>query len=140
MSMTKTFQTCALLGSIAGCFLVGLYGGPIAKGAYSALFPAPEYAIGDYSKIYGVAGSQVVLFSTSTCPYCKKTRTLLAQLGVSYHDYLIDKSSEADSEFKKLGGSAVPLLFVGDRRIRGYRESTIRDAIDLLPKVPVKHG
>jgi glutaredoxin len=140
MSMTKIFQTCALLGSIAGCFLVGLYGAPLAKGTYFALFPAPEYKIGDYSQIYDMAGKQVVLFSTSTCPYCEKTRALLAKLGVSYQDYMIDKSPEAETAVRKLDGSAVPLLFVGARRIKGYRESTIRHAIALLPKANQSHG
>ncbi|HEY0178115.1 MAG TPA: glutaredoxin [Dokdonella sp.] len=59
-----------------------------------------------------------MLFSTSTCPYGRRVRALLADAHVAYRDFVVDASDDAEQRFRALDGSAVPLLFVGPRRIR----------------------
>lgn len=125
----KIAKILGLLVVIAGCYFAGLYGGPAARGLYARLFPEPPYVVGHYEALYAEAGKPVVLFSTSTCPFCKKTRELLSARKIPYTDYVIDKSSSAERRFKELGGKAVPLLFVGNRRIVGFNEQVIEDSV-----------
>lgn len=113
-------------------FTAGLALGPKAAGAWRAAFPPPEYTTGDFSTLHTAANSRVVLYATATCPYCIRTRQLLDAAGVAYREYLIDESEQAQADFIRLGGRVVPLLFIGERRIAGYREQTIRDALAAL--------
>jgi mycoredoxin len=133
-------QLCVL-----GVFLgAGLWLGPGARTAYAQLFPRPAFTTGDFSAIYREAGTSVVIYTTSTCPYCKRARALLDRQGVAYRDYLIDESEEFDRQFIELGGRGVPLLLIGERRIVGYREDTIAESLRLLDpvaaRVPPKRG
>ena len=43
--------------------------------------------------------------------------------------------SEADAaEFQKLGGQYVPVIYIGERRIAGFREQAIDDALAEIEK------
>ncbi|AND67840.1 hypothetical protein ATSB10_03860 [Dyella thiooxydans] len=84
---------------------------------------------GDYGAIYATAGKSVVLYSTSTCPYCKKVRALFAKNHVDYTDYVIDKSRSAIASFKDLKGGPVPMIFIGDRKIIGFNEKVIMESV-----------
>ena len=131
MRLPKATLPAAIL---MACFIGGLFGAPLARVTYARLFPPAEFVAGDYSRLYAEAGKPVVLFSTSTCPYCKQTRALFDAAGVQYADYVIDESESAEQKFKSLGGSTVPLVFIGDREIRGFREATIRHSLALVRK------
>lgn len=129
----KTLKLLSLIGILALCFAGGLYGGPMVRTAYSRIFPKPPYVTGNYGKLYADAGRPVVLFSTSTCPYCKKTRALFDKEGIAYTDYVTDKSAVAEKKFKEQDATAVPLVYIGHRKIMGFNESTIKAALALLP-------
>ena len=64
--------------------------------------------------------AQVVLYSTSTCPYCKMTRAFLAKHQVPYVEMDIERSRVALQQYDQLGGGGVPILVVNDKIIRGY--------------------
>lgn len=127
--MLKTMLWCALL---AGGFALGLFAGPKAVGLYRTWFPPPEYRTGDFAALYARAGHPVVMYATVTCPYCAKARALFARHGVRYTEYQIDRSAAASADFQRRGGVGVPLLFIGDRRIEGYRERAIIEALETL--------
>ena len=116
------------------CFVVGIQAGPHASSAYHKLFPEPEYRTGDFSALYAQAGQEIVMYSNSTCPYCIKARELFAKEGVKFTEYQVDKSKAAAAEFQKRGGQYVPLLYIGEREISGFREQAIRDAIIAIDK------
>lgn len=128
-SVLKILSFCVL---IAAGFGIGLYAGPKAVGAYRTLFPEPQYTTGDHRALLTKAGTPVVMYATSTCPYCAKARTLFAKQGVAYTEYQIDRSQEANAEFLAMRGIGVPLLYIGDRRIDGYREQVIVDALTAI--------
>lgn len=114
-------------------FLGGLYLAPVVNTAWHRWFPTPEFVSGDFSALQAAAQSRVVLYATATCPYCAQVRRLFDTAGVSYREYRIDASEAADAEFRRLDGRFVPLLFIGQRRISGFREQAIRDALAALP-------
>jgi glutaredoxin len=114
---------------IPAFFVLGLYLGPNIAGVYHEYFAPGQYTTGDHAALYAKAGNEVVMYATTTCPYCAKTRELFAEQGVKYTEYQIDKSEAANTEFLAKGGIGVPLLYIGERRIDGFRETTIREAL-----------
>lgn len=134
--MRTLARSAVVLLLACAAFFAGLHGGPLLGKAKLALFPSQEFAEGDYSALYQDANASVVLFSTSTCPYCTQVRALLDDAKVTYTDYLIDKSEAADAKFRSMDGVAVPLLFVGDRSIRGFRPESIQQALRRSGAIP----
>lgn len=61
----------------------------------------------------------VVLYATSWCPACARLRTCLASSGVAYDERDIERSPEADAQYRELGGGGVPLTLVGADVVRG---------------------
>ena len=72
----------------------------------------PEF-VSDY-------GNRVVLYATSWCGYCKKTRALLRDNRISFTEYDIESSSKGRDEYNQLNGDGVPLLIMDGEIIRGY--------------------
>ncbi|MEO5627158.1 MAG: glutaredoxin family protein [Dokdonella sp.] len=114
----------------------GVVAAPHSRAQYERMFPEPAYVSGDFLALYREAGKPVVMFSTSTCPYCKRTREWLASANVDYRDYVVDQSDDARKRFEHVDGGPVPLLFIGDRRIVGFREDTLRESLALLKPPP----
>lgn len=120
------------LALVAACLAAGLWAGPHLRAAYAHWFPPPEFVTGNYEALYRQTGKPVVMFSTSECPYCRKARELFKREGVDYQDLVIDQSPDANRQFEALGAGGVPQLFIGDRRITGFREKAIRDSLTLI--------
>lgn len=133
MNMRLLTRWLLPVAALPAFFLGGLHFAPAASNAWRSWFPPPEFVSGDFSALQAAAQSHVVLYATSTCPYCAQVRRLLDGAGVSYREYRIDASTAADAEFRRLDGRVVPLLFIGQRRISGFREQAIRDALAVLP-------
>lgn len=76
----------------------------------------------------------VVLYSTSWCPYCARTRAFLQQADIPYTEYDIEKSDRAMREYEQLNGHGVPVIKIGDKVIQGYDPSMIRKALDTLSR------
>jgi mycoredoxin len=130
--MHTALRWALVLLLVPACFVAGSTAGPHLQALQRAWFPEPEFVRGDWSHLLERAGAQVVVYATSTCPYCARTRTLLEDSGVSFREYLIDQSPQAQRDFVALEGRGVPLIFVGERRISGFREPAIREALQWL--------
>ena len=74
----------------------------------------------------------VVIYATSWCPYCAKTRSFLQAADVSYTEFDIEKSEQAHQEYQRLGGRGVPVVKIGDKVIYGYDPDSMRTAIEQL--------
>jgi len=70
----------------------------------------------------------VTLYSTSWCGWCRKTRALLAELGVQYVELDVDRDPRARSELLRLTGGSfgVPVLDIGGTVVRGYSPDRIK--------------
>lgn len=66
------------------------------------------------------ASAPVVIFSTSHCGWCTRAKQYFASKGVSYEERDIERSPDAEAEFKRLGGRGVPLILVGSEKIEGF--------------------
>lgn len=76
---------------------------------------------------------EVVLYATSWCGYCRKTRTLLKAHGIDYREFDIERSTEGKRRFDRLGGHGVPVVTVGDRVIHGYDPDALTLALRQQP-------
>lgn len=68
---------------------------------------------------------EVVLYATSWCGYCAKTRTFLEQQNIPYRELDIEKSASARKAYDAHGGRGVPLIDVKGQLISGYNPQAI---------------
>jgi glutaredoxin len=121
----------AALLLLAGCL------GAAPPGQVSQQTVTPPPAVPSY--MVHVAGNNhgvVLLVGRSTCPWCMKTKALLANLSVDY--YWIDLATLDQAETAQVMDalrvcgqvSSVPILVInGEGCIIGYNETQIREAI-----------
>ncbi len=91
------------------------FGGPAQVDTWAQVLKRPPAV--DTSK---PRASAVTMFSTSWCPHCKRAKAYFAQKGVSYREVDIEASEAGRREFAEYGGSGVPLIIVGEQRMRGF--------------------
>ena len=72
---------------------------------------------------------KVIMYATQWCGYCAAAREFFAANGVRYDERDIEQSSVYADEHRRLGGSGLPLILVGDDRINGYNEGTLRSLL-----------
>ncbi len=78
-----------------------------------------------------VAGqNDVVLYSTTWCGYCAKTREYFAENNIDYIDLDVEKSEEGRRIYQQMGGNGVPIVVVNnDTVIHGYAPDEINAAL-----------
>jgi len=88
--------------------------------------------------ITGKQLGDVKIYALSTCPWCKKTKTFLNNLGIDYYFVDVDllEGKERDDTMtivrKWNPSSSFPTIVINDSRcIIGYREDEIREALNL---------
>ena len=87
--------------------------------------------------VKGKNKGKVFLYALSTCGWCKKTKELLADLGVEYSYVFIDKleSSDREKRMEELSKwnprCSFPTLVINDEKcITGFKEEEIRDELE----------
>jgi glutaredoxin len=93
----------------------------------------PGHVAGNYGAYYPDQKTRVVLYSTSWCGYCAKTRAYFADNNIRYDEQDIEKSPAAARQFAELGGGGVPMVLIGDRKIRGYTPAEFDAALKKVP-------
>ena len=73
---------------------------------------------------------KVVMYSTSWCGVCKEAKQYMASRGIRYQEYDIEKNFNAKRKFKKLGGRGIPLILVGNQKMRGFSASRLEAMLD----------
>jgi glutaredoxin-like protein NrdH len=87
-----------------------------------------------FQSVEGRARGKIVIYSLSTCMWCRMTKSLLSQLGIAYSFVDVDTLDGADkdaakAEIKRWNSSgSYPTIVIDDREaISGYDETEIRD-------------
>ncbi|WP_255756506.1 glutaredoxin family protein [Massilia sp. erpn] len=93
-----------------------------------AMFKKP-YVEGNYAAYFPDTRTKVVVYGTETCPFCIKTRAYLKERNIAFADLYVDNSEKAKKEFGQLGGGGVPMILVGNRRIEGFNQAALDDAL-----------
>ena len=89
----------------------------------------PAIQAGDYASIVAAAQRPVVLFATTTCPYCREAKGLLDAMGIEHAVLEIDASDAARELFAQLDVNGVPVLVTPGFRILGYDEAAWRSRL-----------
>jgi len=76
-----------------------------------------------------VGKEKVVLYATSWCPYCEKTRVFFRENNIHYFEYDIEKSKEGRRQFDILKGNSIPLVVADGKIIRGFNTPAILKAL-----------
>lgn len=83
----------------------------------SFVSPPPDYAAAHDGK--------VIIYGTSWCGYCAKTRKLLGDNNIDFYEYDIEKSQEGYDQHRRLGGNGVPVLLINGEVVKGYSPARI---------------
>jgi glutaredoxin 3 len=74
--------------------------------------------------------SNVVVYSTPTCPYCHQVKRYLSERGVPYVDKDVASDLQARDEMvKKSGQLGVPVIEVGGSLIIGFNRPRLEEAL-----------
>ena len=74
--------------------------------------------------------TKVILYGTTWCGYCQKTREFLAENNIAYTEFDIENSDEGRRRYDAINGSGVPVLEVNNTVIRGYAPDAILAALN----------
>jgi len=77
-----------------------------------------------------MADKKVMVYSTPTCPWCKKTKEYLNSKGIEYENLDVGGNQEAAQEMiKKSGQMGVPVLDIEGKIIIGFDQKAIDEAL-----------
>jgi glutaredoxin-like protein NrdH len=83
----------------------------------------------------GLKTADIKLYALSTCPWCKKTKKLLGDLGVEYYFEDVDLLEGREREAVMVAVSkwnpsrSFPTIVINNKCIIGFKEQEIREAL-----------
>jgi glutaredoxin-like YruB-family protein len=70
---------------------------------------------------------KVIVYSTPTCPHCKRAKQFLEERGISYQDFDVASNAAArDEMMKKSGKMAVPVIEIDGVITVGFDEESLK--------------
>ncbi|MFC1897683.1 glutaredoxin family protein [Chloroflexota bacterium] len=70
-----------------------------------------------------MADKKVVIYSTHTCPYCKRAKDYLSRKGIRYTDIDVAQDKEKAKEMvQKSGQMSVPVIIIDDEIVVGFNQ------------------
>ena len=73
--------------------------------------------------------TEIVIYTTQWCPYCKALRNTLDQYDIPYSEHDTEKSVQGILGFWALRARGVPVSVIGEEIIYGYDGQKITDAL-----------
>ncbi|QXX75694.1 glutaredoxin 3 [Methylovirgula sp. HY1] len=64
---------------------------------------------------------EITIYTTQTCPYCRRAKELLQKKNLAYQEISVDGDFEARAQMtnRANGASTVPQIFFGDTHVGG---------------------
>ena len=73
-----------------------------------------------------MADKKVVVYSTPTCPYCKRVKDYLSQKGIPYADINVAQDREKVKEMvDKSGQMSVPVITIDGEIVVGFNQTLL---------------
>ncbi len=73
-----------------------------------------------------MADKKVVIYSTPTCPYCKRAKEYLSRKGIRYTDINVAQDKEKAKEMtQKSGQMSVPVIIIDDEIVVGFNQALL---------------
>lgn len=71
---------------------------------------------------------KIIIYATSSCPYCMMAKKLLASKGVEFEEINVGRDAALWAEMQaKSGRNTVPQIFIGDHHVGGYDDLSAAD-------------
>ena len=74
--------------------------------------------------------NDVIVFSSSTCPYCTLAKNHLAEKGVAFVEKNVSSDKEARKELMAMGHMGVPVVVINGTEIVGFDKDRIDSLLD----------
>lgn len=68
---------------------------------------------------------QIIIYATTTCPYCKMLKNYLDNKQVVYHEKLVDQDDQAREEMAKVSGGFLGVPFTVIEKEDGTKETIV---------------
>lgn len=76
--------------------------------------------------------TKVKIYSTPTCPFCKKAKAFFKEHNIEYEDVNVAGDEKArDEMIEKSGQMSVPVIEIGDKIIVGFYEQELKKALKI---------
>ncbi len=73
-----------------------------------------------------MADKKVVIYSTPTCPYCKRAKDYLSRKGIPYTDIDVAQDKEKAKEMtQKSGQMSVPVIIIDNEIVVGFNQTLL---------------
>ncbi len=74
--------------------------------------------------------NDVIVFSSSTCPYCTLAKNHLTEKGVAFVEKNVSSDKEARKELMAMGHMGVPVVVINGTEIVGFDKDRIDSLLD----------
>lgn len=71
----------------------------------------------------------VIVYSSTSCTYCKQLKTYLQEQGIAYEERNIDENDAYGEELQAMGVASLPLTVIGEAKILGLNPTRIKKAL-----------
>jgi glutaredoxin len=71
----------------------------------------------------------VVMYSTTWCAICRQARAYMISKGIPFTEHDVEKSEIGRTAYKKMKGTGVPIILVGDQRMNGFSATRLEEMI-----------
>ena len=73
---------------------------------------------------------KVVIYSTPTCPYCKRAKEYFSQKGIAYTDINVAADREKAKEMiQKSGQMGVPVITIDGEVVKGFDQARLESLL-----------
>ncbi|RKX72488.1 NrdH-redoxin [candidate division TA06 bacterium] len=74
----------------------------------------------------------VVVFSTPTCPWCRKVKSYLKSHNITFKDVDVSRDVNAARDMvRRTGQQGVPVILIGNRTIVGFNKPLINKLLEI---------
>ena len=73
--------------------------------------------------------SNVIVYTSSTCPYCTLAKNYLSEKGIEYTEKNVQTDKEARKELMAMGHMGVPVLVVNGEEVVGFDKDKLDDLL-----------
>ncbi len=74
--------------------------------------------------------SEIIVFSSNTCPYCTLAKNYLEEKGLAYVEKNVQTDKDARAELMKMGHMGVPVLVIDGEQIVGFDKDRLETILD----------
>ncbi|WP_422486775.1 glutaredoxin family protein [Gudongella sp. DL1XJH-153] len=75
--------------------------------------------------------NEVIVYTSSTCPYCTLAKNHLSEKGVSYVEKNVSTDKDARKELMAMGHMGVPVVVIDGQEIVGFDKEKIDTLLDV---------